>query len=218
MRILQFFKQKTTKQQRLFLAILICLVIGSIIWVQHNYSFYKSSIAEVIEITSNSSTKVEDNYENKDILYHQELIAEVKNGAEKGEHIYLTNDYSMSQGFDQKFKIGSEVFVTINAVQGEQQILNGTITGVKRDKYLVTVLWVFIFILLAVGKRQGFLSVISLAFNATLLWFALDLYIKYGNQSLLWICGFSIVIFTIFSLLLVNGRNKKHLQQLLLHY
>src|SRR5690606_27556685 len=123
--------------------------------------------------------------------------------------INLINDYSMSQGFDQKFNVGSEVFVSINSVTGENEILTGSITGVKRDKYLVADLWVFIFILLIVGKRQGLLSVISLAFNATLLWFALDIYIKYANQSLLWICALSIIIFTVFSLLLVNGRNEK---------
>ena len=209
MQILQLFYQKTTKRQRLFFFILICLVIGSMIWVHHNYSFYKSSIAEVIEISDNSSTKVEDDNQNKDVLYQQKLIAEVKNGEEKESRIYLTNDYSMSQGFDQKFKVGSEVFVSINSVSGEHEILTGTITGVKRDKYLVVVLWVFIFILLAVGKRQGLLSVISLAFNASLLWFALDIYIQYANQSLLWICVLSIIIFTVFSLLLVNGRNEK---------
>lgn len=209
MQILQLFYRKNTKKQRLFLAILFCFAIGSIIWVHHNYSFYNSSIAKIIEISQNSSTKVEDNYQNKDELYQQELIAEVKNGIEKGSHIYLTNDYSMSQGFDQKFEIGSEVFVSIDPVQEEHQIQTGSITGVKRDKYLVVVLWVFIFILLAVGKRQGLLSVISLAFNATLLWFALDIYIQYANQSLLWICVLCIIVFTIFSLFLVNGRNEK---------
>ncbi|WP_339171522.1 YibE/F family protein [Solibacillus sp. FSL R5-0691] len=209
MQTLQLFYKKTTKRQRLFFSILVCLFIASLIWVNQNHAFYKSSIAELIEITDISSTEVEDPNHNKDVLYQQKLVAEVKNGEEKGSRINLINDYSMSQGFDQKFNVGSEVFVSINSVTRENEILTGSITGVKRDKYLVVVLWVFIFILLIVGKRQGLLSVISLAFNATLLWFALDIYIKYANQSLLWICALSIIIFTVFSLLLVNGRNEK---------
>lgn len=209
MQMLQLFYQKTTKQQRIFFVVFVCLALGSIIWVHHNYSFYKSTIAKIIEVSNQTATKVEDDFQNKDVLYKQELIAEVKNGPEKGSHLYLINEYSKSQAFDQKYEAGSEVFVSIKEGQGEHQPLTGTITGVKRDKYLVTVLWIFIFVLLAVGKRQGLLSVVSLLFNTTFLWFVLDIYIKYADQSLLWICGGSIVIFTVVSLLLVNGRNEK---------
>ena len=207
MQLLRTFYQNTSQKQRLFTVILIVLVIGSIVFVHHNYSFYKIPIAEVVESTIDRTTEVEDDFQNKDVLYTQQLIAKIKNGPEKGTHLHLTNEFSKSQAFDQQFKVGSEVFVSINAQEGHEQ--TGTILGVKRDKYLVIVAWVFIFVLLLVGKRQGLLSIISLAFNAALLWFALDIYIKYANQSLLWICGASIVLFTVFSLLLVNGRNEK---------
>ncbi|MER1985865.1 MAG: YibE/F family protein [Solibacillus sp.] len=203
MGLLQTFYEKISPKQRLFTVVLIILVISSIVFVHHNYSFYKSIIAEVVDVTIDSTTNVEDAFQNKDVLYTQQLIAEIKNGPEKGTHIHLTNEFSKSQAFDQQFKVGSEVFVSMNTQQ------TGIITGVKRDKYLVIVAWVFILVLLLVGKRQGLLSVFSLAFNAALLWFALDIYIQYANQSLLWICGISIIIFTVVSLLLVNGRNEK---------
>ena len=203
-----YFFQKF-KQQRLIILALFVLVITSTIFVHHNYSFYKSPIAKVLEYTITSTNEVEDEYQNQDVLYTQQLIAEVINGPEKGTHIHLTNDYSNSKAFDQKFEVGNEVFVTLDAKGTDNQHQTGTITGVKRDKYLVIVAWVFILVLLLVGKRQGLLSVLSLVFNAALLWFALDIYIKYANQSLLWICAISIVIFTVVSLLLVNGRNEK---------
>lgn len=209
MQLFQKFKHHSSPKQRLFILILIVLVITSIIFVHHNYSFYKSPIAEVIESTITSTNEVEDDYQNQDVLSTQQLIAEIKNGVEKGSLIHLTNEFSKSQGFDQQFEVGSEVFVTIDAQGLADQQQTGTITGVKRDKYLVIVAWVFILVLLLVGKRQGLLSVLSLVFNAALLWFALDIYIKYANQSLLWICAISIVIFTVVSLLLVNGRNEK---------
>ncbi|WP_274309959.1 YibE/F family protein [Solibacillus daqui] len=209
MQLLQKFYQKTTWQQRLFTVVLIVLFIGSIVFVNHNYAFYKSSIAEVVDVTITSTTNVEDNFQNKDVLYTQQLIAKVKNGSEKGTLIHLTNEYSKSQAFDQKFEMGSEVFVSFDTQLQEGQEQTGIITGVKRDKYLVIIAWVFIFVLLLVGKRQGLLSVVSLAFNAAVLWFALDIYIKYANQSLLWICGACVFVFTVVSLLLVNGRNEK---------
>lgn len=206
---LQTLYQKTSWQQRLFTLVLIFLFIGSLVFVHHNYAFYKSTIAEVVDVTIVSTTNVEDNFQNKDVLYTQQLIAKVKNGAEKGTLIHLSNDYSKSQAFDQKFEVGSEVFVSFDTQLQASQEQSGTITGVKRDKYLVLIAWVFIFVLLLVGKRQGLLSVLSLAFNAAILWFALDLYIQSANQSLLWICGASVIVFTVVSLLLVNGRNEK---------
>lgn len=206
---LQTLYQKTSWQQRLFTLVLIVLFIGSLVFVHHNYAFYKSTIAEVVDVTIVSTTNVEDNFQNKDVLYTQQLIAKVKNGVEKGTLIHLTNDYSKSQAFDQKFEVGSEVFVSFDTQLQASQEQSGTITGVKRDKYLVLIAWVFIFVLLLVGKRQGLLSVLSLAFNAAILWFALDLYIQSANQSLLWICGASVIVFTVVSLLLVNGRNEK---------
>lgn len=201
--------QKTTWKQRIFTIVLICCVISSIVFVHHNYSFYKNTIAEVVETTMSSRVEVEDNYQNKDVLYTQQLIAKVKNGHEKGLLVHLTNEFSKSQAFDQKFEVGSEIFISINEKVEEGQEKTGTITGVKRDKYLVIIGWIFIFVLLLIGKRQGLLSVISLAFNAMLLWFSLDLYINYANQSLLWISGVSIILFTVVSLLLVNGVNEK---------
>ncbi|HEY4624086.1 MAG TPA: YibE/F family protein [Solibacillus sp.] len=206
---LQTLYQKTSWQQRLFTLVLIVLFIGSLVFVHHNYAFYKSTIAEVVDVTIVSTTNVEDNFQNKDVLYTQQLIAKVKNGVEKGTLIHLTNDYSKSQAFDQKFEVGSEVFVSFDTHLQASQEQSGTITGVKRDKYLVLIAWVFIFVLLLVGKRQGLLSVLSLAFNAAILWFALDIYIQSANQSLLWICGASVIVFTVVSLLLVNGRNEK---------
>ena len=197
--------QKTSIKQRLFIVTLACMIVGSILFVHHNHTFYKSPIAEVVESTIVSTTQVEDNLQNKDVLYTQQLLAKVKNGQEKGALLHLTNEYSKSQAFDQKFEVGSEVFVSIDAGQEK----TGKIIGVKRDKYLVYIAWVFILVLLFVGKRQGLLSIISLAFNAVLLWFALDIYIKQSSQILLWICGGSIIIFTVVSLLLVNGRNEK---------
>ena len=87
--------------------------------------------------------------------------------------------------------------------------LMGTVTDVKRDKYLFIITWIFIFILLIVGKTQGLYSIISLAVNAVLLWYALDIYVHNSNISLLVVCGISVVLFTVISLLLVNGFNEK---------
>src|SRR5699024_7388856 len=68
--------------------------------------------------------------------------------------------------------------------------------------------WAFIITLLLIGKRQGLYAAISLAINIIILSYALDLYVNTGID-LLWICGITVVIFTILSLLFVNGFNEK---------
>ncbi|MCM3668624.1 YibE/F family protein [Mesobacillus maritimus] len=178
--------------------------VASIFFVYHNYSFYDRPIAEVVKTTLIDSVDIE----NEDQIFTQRLLAELKNGPAKGELIELTNDYSLSGANDQKFQLGSEIFVSINEDSTSSE-LTGSIEDIKRDKYVVIVGWVFIFTLLLVGRKQGLFSIISLVVNAVLLSYALDLYLSTSGISLLLISGVSIILFTVISLLLVNGLNEK---------
>jgi uncharacterized membrane protein len=150
-----------------------------------------------------------DMYENEDNLFTQRIIAEIKNGEEKGKLIHLINEYSASGAYDQQYHVGNELFVSINKKTEESTYLTGTIKDVKRDKYILITAWVFIFTLLIVGKKQGLFSIISLVANAVLLSYALDVYLNTSDMSLLFICCISVILFTVISLLLVNGFNEK---------
>lgn len=200
--------QRPFKQVILYI-VLAVICIGSFIFVSHNASFYDRSIAKVVETELIEKTAVTDFSQNKDKLYTERLIAEIRNGKEKGQRIELMNEYSYSGAYDQKYKIGNELFVSIHKNTNGNPILTGTIKDVKRDKYVVIIAWVFIFTILIVGKKQGLYSVISLVTNAALLSFALDMYVKHSNISLVIICGVTAIFFTVISLFLVNGINEK---------
>ncbi|MUK88270.1 YibE/F family protein [Ornithinibacillus sp. L9] len=187
---------------------IICFV-GSLIFVNNNYSFYERTIAQVITTNLEEEVEISDRHNNEDRLFTQHIIAEVKNGPKKGDQIHLTNEYSLSGAYDQEYHVGNEFFVLIDKDSEKKAKLTGSITDVKRDKVLVLVTWIFIFTLLLVGKRQGMLAIISLVINAVLLSFALDIYVNTFNVNLLLICGISIILFTMISLLLVNGFNEK---------
>ena len=101
------------------------------------------------------------------------------------------------------------MFVSIDTNKEENTDLTGTIKDVKRDKNVLFVAWIFIFTLLIVGKKQGLFSIISLAVNAVLISYALDIYLNKPNVSLVVICRISVILFTAISLLLVNGFNEK---------
>ncbi len=196
--------QKQTKKQLFIYFLIVASFIGSIIFVNHNHAFYERPIAKVTEATETDRTETVDQHQNQDIIVNQQITAEVQNGTYKDESIHINNEYSGSHAYDHSFQPGDEVFVTI-----DDSSHTGTIEDVKRDKYLILVAWLFSIILLVIGKRQGLLSVISLAVNAAILSFALDIYLQNSDISLLIICGISIVLFTVISLLMVNGRNEK---------
>lgn len=201
-------KKMTYKQIMMYATLAICFV-ASIIFVNHNYSFYDRPIAKVIKTELEETTKVTDIHNNEDRLYKQHIIAELKNGENKGELIHLTNEYSSSGAYDQEYQIGNEVFVLIDPNTDEDTVLTGSIKNVKRDKYVLFIAWIFIFSLLIVGKKQGLFSIISLAVNAILLSYALDAYLNTGAISLLVASSISAILFTVISLLLVNGFNEK---------
>ncbi len=201
-------KMKEMGSRQVSLYIIIALFfITSIIFVNNNYSFYERPIAKVIKTTLEKTTESNEINQIKDQLYTQNIIAQIKNGEERGENIQLTNEYSSSGAYDQEYQVGNELFVSID--REKKSTLTGTIKDVKRDKYVLIVAWVFILTLVFVGKKQGLLSVISLAVNAILLSYALDIYLKTSNISLVLVCSISIILFTVLSLLLVNGFNEK---------
>lgn len=201
---------KSLSYKQLFFLFLIFLFIAiTIVFVHNNHFLYERPIAKVKETELVGKTELETPLGKKDYLFTQRLVAEIKNGEEKGRLIHLVNEFSTSKAYDHEFEAGDELFVAIESNIEDKGVLKGTIKDVKRDKYLMYVAWVFVLVLLIVGKKQGLLSIISLVINALLLSYALDVYLNNPNWSLLLICSIGVVLFTVISLLLVNGLNEK---------
>ncbi len=200
--------QKLSKKQYIYIAIIAFCLLTSIIFVYNNHSLYKRPIGQITEISLEEKDEVVDRYGNEDEVFKQQIIAHILNGEQKGEEVYITNEYSSSGSYDHKYEAGQEVFIHIQNHTTEDGETSASITDVKRDKYLVMIAWVFILTLLLIGKRQGLFASVSLAINIILLSYALDLYV-HTSINLLWISGILAILFTVFSLLLVNGFNEK---------
>nr|WP_238988132.1 YibE/F family protein [Filibacter tadaridae] len=201
--------RKCTTHVVLFYSILTACCITSILFVSYNYSFYDRPIAKVIQTTLEDTTKMADMHNNEDHLFTQRIVAIMQNGPEKGQRIHITNKYSSSGAYDQEYRIGNELFVSINPITTNTTNLTGIIIEVKRDKYVLFIAWTFIFALLIIGRKKGLFSILSFAINVLLLSFALDLYVNHFPSSLLLITSVCILLFTAISLLLVSGFNKK---------
>ncbi|KMK97283.1 yibE/F-like family protein [Rossellomorea marisflavi] len=202
-------KKRNNMKKWLFYIVLVALCVLSIYFVYHNEDYYDRSIAEVTGVKITGTRDVTDPNGNQDRLYEQEVFATVKNGPEKGRSILLSNTYSRSKAYDQEYKPGNDLFVSINEQTDGQGQLRGSIDDVKRDTYLVIIGWVFIFLMILVGKRQGIYSLGTLCVNAVILSFAIDSYLNHDRIGLLGMCGLAVLLFTSISLLLVNGFNRK---------
>lgn len=185
---------------------LLLLVIGSFVFVTNNASLYEQTIVRVVKEEVIATDRVVDVHDNEDTIFTQHLEGVVQNGPYRDEPIELKNDYSASGAIDHRYREGTELFVTVRA-QGDT--LTGMITNVKRDHLLVAIGWIFIGVLLLVGKRQGFHSLVSFSLNALVLYFALDLYIAYERVSLLAVAFGMIFLFTFISLYFVSGWSPK---------
>ncbi|GAB2551145.1 putative membrane protein [Gracilibacillus alcaliphilus] len=189
-----------TKAQLITVTLLCVAFLASLVFVHHNHAFYDRTIVKVTEVEELDREVILDEHENEDVRVTQQVTGIHQNGETRGETITLTNHYSESLGVDYQLSAGNEIFL---ANDGE------SVGDIKRDKYLVFVAWIFLLILLAVGKTRGALSAISLAVNGIILSTALDIYLHNPNLSLFVISGISIVIFTVLSLLLATGFNEK---------
>src|SRR5699024_1718097 len=156
--------KKTTRKQVIFFMITLFSFLASIVFVHNNYQLYERPIAKVTEVELESTEEVTDRNQNEDTHYDKQLKAEMKNDEHKSQTVFLKNKYSSSGAYDQTYQKGDELFVVLKSSESEQ--LTGSVQDVKRDSYMMYVLWIFIFVLLWIGKMQGFFSIVSLVMNA----------------------------------------------------
>lgn len=195
---------KYQKQLILYLLLgLLCLF--SILFVNNNYAYYKETLVKVTKVQLLEEEKTTDYYGNKDITYIQLLTGKIVNGDFIGKEVKLKNQYTYSGAADNEYKVGDKLFISLDNKDKAQ--LTGTIKGLKRDHYLVLMAVLFIIFIIAVGKRKGLYSLLTLLFNIVLFSFVMDLYRK--GINLLFICSVVVIIFTVLSLLLVSGYNRK---------
>lgn len=198
---------KWKKKTIIVYGILLLCIVSSLLFVQNDFHLYRQPIAEIVEATLTDEKETTDSFENKDQLFNQNLVGEIKNGDQKGQLILLENQYSVSGTIDEEYQVGDKVFVTIQKDTGEQA--SGSIDGPKRDSYVVVAAWLFILTVLVIGRKSGLFSSISLGVNVLVLIMAMNYYTSLEDVSLLLICSSLVVFFTVVSLLLVSGNNEK---------
>ncbi|MDD2980180.1 MAG: YibE/F family protein [Hespellia sp.] len=203
-------KYRTYKWKAWLLATLFLVVFFAF----HNERFYPSAIGKITKVTekeNGSAGNYNSEYDSeKEITYEQTCIVRILNGEYKGEKITVKNSYSYSQVDTEKYRRGDKVFLSIT---GEKHISYANITGVKRDQYAVLMIAVLSYLVIVLAGRRGIRTLLSLLFNIAVFAYGLKLYDQ--GVDLLVICNVLIVLFTVVTLFLVNGVNKRTLAAIL---
>ncbi|PYG85843.1 putative membrane protein [Ruminiclostridium sufflavum DSM 19573] len=191
-----------------FIAVFILFVfsICCLYFIAANDSLYSKTIAEIISVTQTNDKQAQDIYGNTEEICTQHISAVILNGNHKDEVIYMTNNISESQVFDTKYDIKDKVFITYHE-NSQKAIISASILDLKRDKYMAYILAVFLFLIILVGGKKGLRALASVAINIFIAFCLIKLYIFRVNVFL--IITLSCLIFIVFSILLVNGRNQK---------
>jgi len=163
--------------------------------------------AKVLEVIDSDLT--EEGYIPRVYIGTQELKIEILSGKFKGQKLILTN--SRLHGdlvYDVVAEDGMEIVLAVREREGQPPSVG--IDTYARDRVLYILIFLFIFVLIGVGRIKGLMALISLVITGLLIaFFMLPLMFKGHSPILLAIITASIVIFL--SLMLIGGFNKKSL-------
>lgn len=189
---------------------LIALILGAVLVIgtQHDAVFYHDPILKVTAVQHQQPTKITDNFQNEDWQTQQTLTGHLLNGQYKGRSLTISNTYSASGAMDQRYRVGSQLFVVLHHHAGQ---LSATVKGYKRDTALVFMLWLVVGLLLLIMRFSGLMAFLSVAANGVLFLLAILLNGSTQGAQVLWIFGSLAVVFAALTLWLVLGRTRQML-------
>ena len=187
----------------------ICFILLGILILVFAYNdefLYKKEIMKITKVEEKMVGEKQGYGSFTEKYYEQKITGIVLNGKHKGMKVNTTNERSMSNVYDENYHKNDKVFITFNSVKNK----NVNIINYKRDFYVVIIIMVFVYALYFIGKKQGMLAIIALIANMIVYSIVIKLYIT-KRMNLILLTSIATIIFTVVSLLLAIGRNKKAL-------
>lgn len=136
----------------------------------------------------------------------QTLNVKITSGPFKDQVFTTENSTSGNVAYDIWLAEGDKVLLYLETIDGE--LVNGYVMDFERDTYLFILIAVFILVLIAIGKRQGLKSVITLGFTLLVIGkFLLPLLFRGYNPVLLALISGIIIASVTF--LIIGGITKK---------
>lgn len=145
----------------------------------NNENYYDKTIAKITYIKETPS-KISNMNGDIEQITKQQIKSIIMNGKFKGQEIGLENSSSYSGVNNLNLKVGDEVFISTQQ-DANNKITSAKILDLKRDKYVVYITSIFIFLILLVGGFKGFRSLASVIINIIIFCIIVKLFIHGYN-------------------------------------
>lgn len=200
--------QKAKARKAICLMFLIYLAV--VLFVSSDAWLYKMPIVKITEVRNEEEAKEDGTRGGKEVHYRQFLKGIILNGEHKRKTILLKNEYAVSEVTTQKYGKYDKVFVEIRE---KANALSGNIKGLKRDTGVAALLGLMVLLLLIVTKKQGLCTIFTVGVNIAIYMVGFAFFLN--GKDVLKICNIMVLAFTIGTLLLLNGVNRKTLASIL---
>lgn len=182
---------------------MIILSLLVIVFVYNDHFLYKTPILKVTSVTNN----LRELGDFQETYYDQEIKGIIKNGKYKGKELTFINTVSIYGVYGELVEDNTEVFVELSS-KGEFLEMG----NIKRDKYIVILLVIFVDLIILVASKKGLKTLLSLGVNiiiSAISIFIIQKNINHINMLLVYILV--SILFIVFSLFITNGKSKKTL-------
>ncbi len=176
--------------------IFIMLSFLTIFFVYHDDFLYSKEIMKITSIKTEKIDESQNAFGLKEKYYYQKIKGVITNGKNKGKTKTIEYEETYSSVVTDKYRVNDKVFIS-----------DHDIDGLKRDIYIVILFIIFIALLYLIGKYKGLLSLLSVVLNFIIFCIGIDLYFK--GINLLLLCIVESILFSILSLFIAGGINKK---------
>ncbi len=201
--ILTFIKKYKIQIKKAMFILLV--VAGTYMVASNNYRFYSTPIGSVIEEQSEFIKTVKGMNGEEENYYSQKLTLKVRNTSLIGREVEITNEYALSQINSTKYETGDDLFLNVNEEGGGD--LAVSISNVKRDKYTILMVTVFVVIMIMVAGKRGILTITTLIINILIFALMVYAYVKdWDFENMLFLLA---VVFATLTLLILGGIRKK---------
>lgn len=193
------------KNQKVWLS-LTTLIVGIVFTAITYFSttFASKPIAVITDnhIQDTLINKTKDNYENKDEVRQQILHLKIISGKYRGKRFVVTNTYSPSQAVSQKYRPHQRVIVSF--IKEKPKLVEP-----KRDWVVVLSMFLTISLIILITGKQASLLLISMVLNSIIFYFVIKNDIKENGTKIFLVYGIAAILFTLISLIIVQGFNQK---------
>ncbi|MFA9378786.1 MAG: YibE/F family protein [Lachnotalea sp.] len=196
---------KKYKKQIIKIVLIVLFIAGVYEITSNDYRFYNAPIATVIDENSEYTNSVNCNNGEVEKYYRQTLTLIIRNTDQIGREVELINDYASSQIDSTKYKKGDDFFLYIS--KEDDGNLHTSILNVKRDKYTILLVAIFLVVMILIAGKRGILILVTITINILIFIIMLRAYIY--NQDFENRIFLLSAVFATLTLLILGGIKKK---------